>query len=608
MKRRGNLMRALVATPLALLLGNTPAHTQIRIETAPAIHQGNVWSNQLLAGRDRRTVRPSKAYFPVTTEEKAVHATVVNHALPPGVVLRYETNALPGTTDMTLAIQTAIDSNSTVYLPAAVYRITRPLTLRSSLTIFGDGKESVITSEANIDSITAINKKDIVLRDLAVRAGASSVPTDAIHLSGCSNVHILRLDISGVSDQGVMATAGSKAIVVEDSYFHDWQNKVADSADISFYNNATDSKAIHNRCEGGGDHGIRFQLTSNRNVADGNLITSHARYGILAGYEAVVPTKADNVIVNNQIRDITGLGLISQKALAGAGIYGVMVGGLVVRNNTVENTNINTAVETLTPAAIGIAAPYSDSVIEGNRVSNCHWYGIAVFSNKFNAKVAISDNVIAECRNIGIYAKNFGNVTIRGNRVSNVSQSRTDGIVAFGQSDPVSDVVIADNHLRGGVGGMYDGIRLTNVRTFVVRANQIERAQGRGLHLISTLDGKVEENAALATIGPGLRLSDCDRVSAIGGKYHSIGTYSIEASGRGTKNRLMDADLAPFVVGNFADAGLTISSKGPGVPASGTWVAGDTVYFGHSKDGLAGAVCVRSGTPGTWRIFGSAGN
>jgi len=82
---------------------------------------------------------------PQTAAETSCGAMPANFDIPPGWVTRYGTNANPGTTDMTGAIQAAINQAAQnaaagcaqVYFPAGIYGISAPLTLPPGITLTG---------------------------------------------------------------------------------------------------------------------------------------------------------------------------------------------------------------------------------------------------------------------------------------------------------------------------------------------------------------------------------------------------------------------------------------------------------------------------------------
>lgn len=83
---------------------------------------------------------PSAPRFKVTTAEIAAGVTPVNLTHPFGHVYRYGTNTIPGTTDMTVAIQTALDLKYCI-LPAETMLATANLTIDTTGTVIrGESK------------------------------------------------------------------------------------------------------------------------------------------------------------------------------------------------------------------------------------------------------------------------------------------------------------------------------------------------------------------------------------------------------------------------------------------------------------------------------------
>lgn len=92
-----------------------------------------------------------------TSAEIAAGVTPTDYSLPPGTVTRYGTNTTPGTTDMTLAIQAAIDvqaAGGTVpFAPAGTYKCTSTIYITGSCNF----------SEATFDFGTNYTGKAVVI-------------------------------------------------------------------------------------------------------------------------------------------------------------------------------------------------------------------------------------------------------------------------------------------------------------------------------------------------------------------------------------------------------------------------------------------------------------
>lgn len=81
-----------------------------------------------------------------TEDEIGAGLTPANTGYPPGHVLRWGTNTVPGTTDMTLAFQRAALTSLEPYAPAGVYLITGSIPLRDNQHWLFDGARITIAS------------------------------------------------------------------------------------------------------------------------------------------------------------------------------------------------------------------------------------------------------------------------------------------------------------------------------------------------------------------------------------------------------------------------------------------------------------------------------
>jgi hypothetical protein len=69
-----------------------------------------VFTSNNVEGALNEAIKP----YPIVSAETIIGATIVDFKLPPGYVDRYKLNAVPGTTDMSSAVQTAVDVAQTV--------------------------------------------------------------------------------------------------------------------------------------------------------------------------------------------------------------------------------------------------------------------------------------------------------------------------------------------------------------------------------------------------------------------------------------------------------------------------------------------------------------
>jgi hypothetical protein len=96
--------------------------------------------------------------YDITPAEIAAGCVIVNTYLLPGNVLRYGTNTVPNTTDMTIAVQAAHNqgmqaTGARPYAPAGTYLITTTIT-PCQLGIYGDGAKNSVISCNNVHTFT----------------------------------------------------------------------------------------------------------------------------------------------------------------------------------------------------------------------------------------------------------------------------------------------------------------------------------------------------------------------------------------------------------------------------------------------------------------------
>jgi len=118
------------------------------------IRSGDPYNADINAQGLTQTLFP--LFNPLTAGEQLAGVTSPNYAYPAGYVLRYGTNTTPGTTDMTVALQTAINSADVAHPQVNftdTHRISKPLLIGTStvenLALIGAGRTvSVIQPSA----------------------------------------------------------------------------------------------------------------------------------------------------------------------------------------------------------------------------------------------------------------------------------------------------------------------------------------------------------------------------------------------------------------------------------------------------------------------------
>jgi parallel beta-helix repeat protein len=154
-------------------------------------------------------------YYPISAAETAagLEEADLDTGEYYGHVSRYGTNTTPGTTDMTAAIQAAIDSNSEVFVPAGDFAVTS-LKLngtnsdRANITIRGVGKASIIRQLGTA-------------RASSVPGGDTTQSPNVIQAFTGSGFTVSKLRIIGNKDSGGVKPAAASSWVGATLYTYD---------------------------------------------------------------------------------------------------------------------------------------------------------------------------------------------------------------------------------------------------------------------------------------------------------------------------------------------------------------------------------------------------
>lgn len=149
---------------------------------------------------------------PRSPAEIAASVTPVNYAYLAPNILRYGTNATPNTTDMTAAVQAAINANGLCYFPAGTYRIATSVTLTDGCMVYGDSKGfSTITSPAGVHTFMwapagATDRNGPSLHDLTINSdypisinNLTATLGDGSGDSPCMRSHFYNLNCTAVT-------------------------------------------------------------------------------------------------------------------------------------------------------------------------------------------------------------------------------------------------------------------------------------------------------------------------------------------------------------------------------------------------------------------------
>lgn len=163
-----------------------------------------------------------RALYPRTAAETAAGVTPTDYSYPPGVVLRYGTNATPGTTDMTAIIQTALNSGlKRIYAPAGTYLLTDPLDIPDGVELYGDGHDTVFIMSGSSDPkiISLDGKSHVTIRDIRFVPQNTGTNRYAVYLDTCTHVKVIGCRVLGQTNASAIGMLDCDECVIDDLYF-----------------------------------------------------------------------------------------------------------------------------------------------------------------------------------------------------------------------------------------------------------------------------------------------------------------------------------------------------------------------------------------------------
>lgn len=372
-----------------------------------------------------------------------------------------------GLTDDTAAIATAIATGFDVFFPRGVYKTTAALQPASNQVLFGVGHNSqILCVGVATNAISISGKTRAVVCDLFVKyTGTSSGGGDgaAIWIGGASSFSTVRgCRLEGVR-AGVTITAADDNVIENNDITLTTLTYPENTWDIGVYLGGSRNRIVNNRCFGGGYVGIQLLSSTttsvDRNIVSSNHVSGHTGYGIVV-YAATPGTAEKNVVLGNQVWDITGLYEGAGSRSKGSGIYIASAEWTTVVGNVIENTNVNTDVEVLSPGAIGWNN-VSCGVCTGNIIKVPKWYGVcAATDGNGLGTLLIEGNVITSPVKAAIRIKEMINVSILGNSGNG---GTSDSGISVSHSGISTGIKVMHNHMRGFAADA--AIRITNCQT-----------------------------------------------------------------------------------------------------------------------------------------------
>jgi hypothetical protein len=519
-------------------------------------------------------------------------------------------------TDDTAAIQAAVDAapaGSGVMFPPGNYAISAAIVLpRSYVHTYGIGQPKIIQQTADTRIFSANSRTGLVFSDLRFSgsSGATSAASAAcINFSSCVECTVQDcqfFDFSGAGVRGI----NSEKILVESNIFENAQYVPAITGDIDFVN-SNDCSALNNRCFSGGATAINFTTNGsglcNNPIVSNNIIDGYERYGIVFynNRSALDQGRIENGVVSgNIVRNIIGseqsAGGSGPKSF-GSGIYILCGERVVVDGNTVENTNVDTDAEDLSPGAIAVSNT-SAAIISNNSITLPKWDGIHCndglqFGDGANANsvnfepygsLIITNNNIQRVTRVGVNVKSHHNVLIGGNSIYSCAIAGIESDATNANYPALKNWSVVNNTVFACAD---NAVLLVDLTKAVFIGNTVKDNTEEGL-FVSSADTLIANNVITGNLTRGVDLRSTGSGSVLNGNI-------ITGNGTGVLGGHVWIDGGDNVINgntvNFSGTGVfrtLADSATPSVLGGRVFTTGGATTITDFTDGVIGQVII----------------
>ena len=183
-------------------------------------------------------------------------------------------NTTPGTTDMTAAIQAAINTGLSVFISPGTYKITSVIDLASNMEIRGEYGLSILQMAGGQNGIVmfrALNDSNIVIQNLVFDGNKDNVSNSGgacLQLTTATDVWIQNCEIKNSPNIGIYGTTSNRRIYILNNYIHDNGKAGASSGHNIFFTDFFSGIYIKGNWVG-------LALTSNIMLYTNNTATSY---------------------------------------------------------------------------------------------------------------------------------------------------------------------------------------------------------------------------------------------------------------------------------------------------------------------------------------------
>ena len=405
-----------------------------------------------------------------------------------------------GVADDTVAIQSALNTGNSVFLPAGTYKITSLLTMAASgQVIFGEGFRSYIRQDSTDNANTSclqITGNSSIVRDLRFKnndAWTNFITGYCVDINTANRSLVARCFFDDHS-KGVIIRGSNYVRVTQCNFNTDYfdpatMDSSQGGSDVLVTYGSSYCMVDHNFMDGNST-GISVQQIvgeggMEHNIIANNEIHNQGTYGIIVYRQELEPTGVlrRTIVHSNNVSEIDG-GTESSGAGTnpfGAGIYlqGSQEG--ICMGNYVRRTNLNTVDEQLAPAGIGCTNG-ANNLIVGNWVEDTAWYGICAFNSgqqgdTTNDWTQIHDNHVMNSTKASIYGKSIERISIKSNVLTN---STAQGVLIQDNGAVFNHVhsVVTDNVIAGAGG---TAVSVDNGDSCLINDNHITDPASAGI-------------------------------------------------------------------------------------------------------------------------------
>ena len=421
--------------------------------------------------------------WPQTSAESSAGVTPTNYEYEPGNVLRYGTNTTPGTTDMTTAIQAAIDSTADVILPYGTYYITGAIT-GTTTRIFGNN--STITLADATFGAFQFSGSNCIIQDLIIDgAGTTGQWSNngtnfGIKFTGYSATNNIVRNCTLKDLVFIGVELKSSYSTVTDCYFencgfgavysYNKENSILNSRFVSCANATSSYTGNVISVTYSAPDGYTMATTlGKRNTISGNQITTSAQVGIdsHSGQHLVI---TDNVI---SACDLDGIYLhrTSPAAESLTDTDG-RVTNCVVANNVIYACLTGVYFSSTEPSDATDRTGCVNNLVEGNNIYECTSIGIGLARGTNGTTVTA--NHIEDCPRLVYLFYWCDNNYIHGNTF--VAGSTTSGAMVrlntTGTTTNYCDYNVIENNVFDLQSNNINGIDNNNARYSRLKMNE----------------------------------------------------------------------------------------------------------------------------------------